>query len=49
MSIELDPPDVNFGRLESMLRQVLSRQIDHAAGLRRLAHSVQIIAERKAS
>ncbi|MGH3253534.1 MAG: hypothetical protein ACRDOI_45990 [Trebonia sp.] len=44
-----DTPDANVGRVESMLRQVLSRQIDHAAGLRTLARSVRLLAERNAS
>jgi|HubBroStandDraft_3_1064219.scaffolds.fasta_scaffold486011_1 hypothetical protein len=44
-----DTPDAHFGRVESMLRQMLLYQADQAAGLRKVTRSVQILAERKAS
>jgi hypothetical protein len=47
--MESDTPDPRFGRIESMLRSVLPRQTDHAAELRRVSRSVQLLAERRAS
>lgn len=47
--VKLDAPDVRFGQLESMLRQVLLHQSDHAAGLKRVTRSVRILVERKTS
>jgi hypothetical protein len=41
--------DGHFGRVESMLRQMLVHQADHGAGLRKVACSVQTLMEMKAS